>query len=149
MVSQYLCYETVAALHLSSCFFLLYSLFIVHCDNLHSLSLPSFLPTNNRSFLSISPLLPSSLLPSFPPTVCLFDSFYQTYPSPPHLLRITCTTSHTDDDDTHAQSSSISSSRRARALEARKSIIVSTVDGSIKYRSWEFDPRSHRSSGDC
>ena len=54
-----------------------------------------------------------------------------------------------DDDDALAQSSSVTSSRRARALEARKSIIASTVDGSIKYRSWEFDPRSMRPSGVC
>jgi hypothetical protein len=125
------------------------SFFFIRCNNLNSFSLPSFIPTNYPSSLSISPSLPSSPLPCFPLTLCLFDSFYQTYPSPPHLLHTTCTTSHTtDDDDTHTQSSSISSSRRARALEARKSIIVSTVDGSIKYRSWEFDPRSHRSSGD-
>lgn len=146
--------------------------FFIHCNHHNSSSLHTFLQlTYYPSTFCFSPLIPFSLplilslslffyifltpIPSSSPLYFAFSfrlllSYHTRTTLTPQVLYITCTTSHTpDDDDTHAQSSSISSSRRARALEARKSIIVSTVDGSIKYRSWEFDPRSHRTSGDC
>ena len=56
------------------------------------------------------------------------------------------TQTHKDDED-GINSSTLTTKRRNQALEMRKTVITSSVDGSIRYSPWEFDLRPSRTTG--
>ena len=52
-----------------------------------------------------------------------------------------------EDEENSGNSSNLAVKKRNQALELRKTVITSSIDGSIKYCPWEFDLRPSRTAG--